>query len=163
MWKCLLTWKVNLIYDNCFTNKKYKFSKELKLILLNVPLNLTSHTSTILSKAFCSSNGVFLLLKEKMIENEVSILRMVQHPNIIRLIEDFDTQDELFLVMELVKVRVWVQTLVCRRGEGDLELYTAKWNPFWTLRLKPETLRKNNLEAARAQWGDKEESYRCGT
>ncbi|XP_033632372.1 serine/threonine-protein kinase DCLK1-like [Asterias rubens] len=41
--------------------------------------------------------------KEKMIENEVSILRMVQHPNIIRLIEDFDTQDELFLVMELVK------------------------------------------------------------
>ena len=61
-----------------------------------------------------------------MIENEVSILRMVQHPNIIRLIEDFDTQDELFLVMELVKVRVWVQTLVCRRGEGDLELYTAK-------------------------------------
>ncbi|XP_038055671.1 serine/threonine-protein kinase DCLK1-like [Patiria miniata] len=41
--------------------------------------------------------------KEKMIQNEVSILRQVQHPNIIQLIEEFDTPSELFLVMELVK------------------------------------------------------------
>ncbi|XP_022086203.1 serine/threonine-protein kinase DCLK1-like isoform X2 [Acanthaster planci] len=41
--------------------------------------------------------------KEKMIQSEVSILRQVQHPNIIRLIEEFDTPSELFLVMELVK------------------------------------------------------------
>lgn len=39
-----------------------------------------------------------------MIENEVSILRRAKHPNIIRLIEEFDSQDKLFLVMELVKV-----------------------------------------------------------
>ncbi|XP_036355544.1 serine/threonine-protein kinase DCLK1-like, partial [Octopus sinensis] len=38
-----------------------------------------------------------------MIENEVSILRKAKHPNIIRLIEEFDSPDQLFLVMELVK------------------------------------------------------------
>ncbi|XP_048777484.2 serine/threonine-protein kinase DCLK1-like isoform X2 [Ostrea edulis] len=41
--------------------------------------------------------------KEHMIENEVSILRRVDHPNIILLIEEFDTKDSLYLVMEYVK------------------------------------------------------------
>ena len=43
--------------------------------------------------------------KEQMIENEVSILRRVKHVNIIALIEEFETSEELYLVMELVKVR----------------------------------------------------------
>ena len=42
--------------------------------------------------------------KEQMIENEVSILRRVRHPNIIQLVEEFDFPSELYLVMELVKV-----------------------------------------------------------
>ncbi|XP_068135298.1 serine/threonine-protein kinase DCLK2 isoform X4 [Hyperolius riggenbachi] len=41
--------------------------------------------------------------KEHLIENEVSILRQVKHPNIIMLIEEMDTTTELYLVMELVK------------------------------------------------------------
>ncbi|XP_044286908.1 serine/threonine-protein kinase DCLK2 isoform X4 [Varanus komodoensis] len=41
--------------------------------------------------------------KEHLIENEVSILRRVKHPNIIMLIEEMDTTMELYLVMELVK------------------------------------------------------------
>ncbi|XP_059682969.1 serine/threonine-protein kinase DCLK2 isoform X4 [Gavia stellata] len=41
--------------------------------------------------------------KEHLIENEVSILRRVKHPNIIMLIEEMDTPAELYLVMELVK------------------------------------------------------------
>ncbi|XP_018416803.1 PREDICTED: serine/threonine-protein kinase DCLK2 isoform X1 [Nanorana parkeri] len=41
--------------------------------------------------------------KEHLIENEVSILRQVKHPNIIMLIEEMDTITELYLVMELVK------------------------------------------------------------
>nr|XP_028598706.1 LOW QUALITY PROTEIN: serine/threonine-protein kinase DCLK2 [Podarcis muralis] len=41
--------------------------------------------------------------KEHLIENEVSILRQVKHPNIIMLIEEMDTATELYLVMELVK------------------------------------------------------------
>ena len=35
----------------------------------------------------------------------MSILRRVKHPNIIMLIEEMETATELFLVMELVKVR----------------------------------------------------------
>ncbi|XP_060929106.1 serine/threonine-protein kinase DCLK1-like [Limanda limanda] len=41
--------------------------------------------------------------KEHMIQSEVSILRRVKHPNIVLLIEEMDTQSELYLVMELVK------------------------------------------------------------
>ncbi|KAI1241921.1 hypothetical protein IHE44_0005429 [Lamprotornis superbus] len=42
--------------------------------------------------------------KEHMIQNEVSILRRVKHPNIVLLIEEMDMPTELYLVMELVKV-----------------------------------------------------------
>ncbi|XP_051515143.1 serine/threonine-protein kinase DCLK2 isoform X2 [Myxocyprinus asiaticus] len=41
--------------------------------------------------------------KEHLIANEVAILRRVQHPSIIMLIEELDTPTELYLVMELVK------------------------------------------------------------
>uniref|UniRef100_A0A671NSV5 Serine/threonine-protein kinase DCLK2 n=1 Tax=Sinocyclocheilus anshuiensis TaxID=1608454 RepID=A0A671NSV5_9TELE len=41
--------------------------------------------------------------KEHMIQNEVSILRRVKHPNIVLLIEEMDTYSELYMVMELVK------------------------------------------------------------
>ena len=41
-----------------------------------------------------------------MIQNEVSILRRVKHPNIVLLIEEMDVPTELYLVMELVKVGI---------------------------------------------------------
>ncbi|XP_049576185.1 serine/threonine-protein kinase DCLK2 isoform X2 [Syngnathus scovelli] len=41
--------------------------------------------------------------KEHLIENEVSVLRRVKHPNIIMLVEEVDTPSQLCLVMELVK------------------------------------------------------------
>ncbi|CAN7939634.1 unnamed protein product, partial [Ixodes hexagonus] len=41
--------------------------------------------------------------KEQMIANEVAILRRVQHRNIVQLVEEFDFDSELYLVMELVK------------------------------------------------------------
>lgn len=41
--------------------------------------------------------------KEHMIQSEVSLLRRVKHPNIVLLIEEIDTQHDLYLVMELVK------------------------------------------------------------
>ncbi|KAI1301564.1 Serine/threonine-protein kinase DCLK1 [Halotydeus destructor] len=40
--------------------------------------------------------------REAMIENEVSILRRVRHTNIIRLLEEFNYTNELYLVTELV-------------------------------------------------------------
>lgn len=39
-----------------------------------------------------------------MIQSEVSILRRVKHPNIVLLIEEIDAHNELYLIMELVKV-----------------------------------------------------------
>jgi hypothetical protein len=48
---------------------------------------------------------LFRLFQGQMIDNEVSILRQVKHPNIIQLLEEFDTRDKLYLVMELVRVR----------------------------------------------------------
>ena len=41
-----------------------------------------------------------------MIQNEVDILKKVKHPNIVELIEEFDSHTELFLVIELVKVNI---------------------------------------------------------
>lgn len=37
----------------------------------------------------------------QLIENEVDILRKVNHPNIIRLLGEYDTPNELYLIMEL--------------------------------------------------------------
>lgn len=42
--------------------------------------------------------------KEHMIESEVDILRRVRHPNIVRLYAEHDEPEQLYLVMELVKV-----------------------------------------------------------
>lgn len=44
--------------------------------------------------------------REFMIANEVSILRRVNHPNIISLVEVFDYYNELYLVTELVTVSI---------------------------------------------------------
>lgn len=42
--------------------------------------------------------------KEHRIESEVDILRRVRHPNIVRLFAEHDEPEQLYLVMELVKV-----------------------------------------------------------
>ena len=39
-----------------------------------------------------------------MVENEIEIMKRCKHENIIKLIEEFETPTELYLVMELVKV-----------------------------------------------------------
>ncbi|XP_050829741.1 serine/threonine-protein kinase DCLK2 isoform X5 [Serinus canaria] len=64
---------------------------------------LSTPKSTKSSSSSPTSPGSFRGLKEHLIENEVSILRRVKHPNIIMLIEEMDTPTELYLVMELVK------------------------------------------------------------
>ena len=57
----------------------------------------TKYALKIINKAKCRG-------REQMIESEVSILRRVKHSNIIQLMEDYNTADEMYLVMELVKV-----------------------------------------------------------
>uniref|UniRef100_A0A1I8FY28 non-specific serine/threonine protein kinase n=1 Tax=Macrostomum lignano TaxID=282301 RepID=A0A1I8FY28_9PLAT len=41
--------------------------------------------------------------KEHMVINEVRIMKMCQHHNIVRLVEEYETRTEIYLVMELVK------------------------------------------------------------
>ena len=43
--------------------------------------------------------------KEHMIENEINVMKACQHPNIVKLNEEFETNDEIYLIMELVKVK----------------------------------------------------------
>ncbi|EDV29000.1 uncharacterized protein TRIADDRAFT_49758 [Trichoplax adhaerens] len=40
--------------------------------------------------------------KEKSLENEIAILQKVEHPNIVKLIELYDSKTHLYLIMELV-------------------------------------------------------------
>jgi hypothetical protein len=53
----------------------------------------------------------------------VSILRRVKHPNIIMLVEEMETATDLFLVMELVKVRMGGLTGV----QGQSKDGRAQW------------------------------------
>jgi hypothetical protein len=39
-----------------------------------------------------------------MIENELKILRKVKHPNIVKLVEEYRSEHQFFLIMELLQV-----------------------------------------------------------
>ncbi|XP_048384691.2 serine/threonine-protein kinase DCLK3 [Stegostoma tigrinum] len=40
--------------------------------------------------------------KEVMIENEITIIKSLSHPHIVRFIEEFETKDEIYLIMEYI-------------------------------------------------------------
>ncbi len=41
-----------------------------------------------------------------MIENELEILRKVKHTNIVKLVEEYKTDDHVYLIMEFLKVKI---------------------------------------------------------
>lgn len=43
--------------------------------------------------------------KEHMIENEIAIMKACNQENLVRLLDEYETTEEIYLVMELVKVR----------------------------------------------------------
>lgn len=43
--------------------------------------------------------------REDTIQNEVSILRRIKHRNIVQLIEEFESDSTIYMIMELVTVR----------------------------------------------------------
>ena len=45
-----------------------------------------------------------LMGKEHMVESEIEILKICKHTNIVKLYEEFETSDRIYLAMELVKV-----------------------------------------------------------
>ena len=50
--------------------------------------------------------------REDIVENELKIMRKVNHPNIAKLINDFESTDKVIIVMELLQV-IYVCTYVC--------------------------------------------------
>ncbi|XP_075684651.1 serine/threonine-protein kinase DCLK3 [Rhinoderma darwinii] len=44
-----------------------------------------------------------LVGKEDIIENEVRIIKLLSHPNIVKLLDDFETENEIYLIMEYIK------------------------------------------------------------
>ncbi|KAM3929778.1 serine/threonine-protein kinase DCLK3 [Leptodactylus fuscus] len=44
-----------------------------------------------------------LVGKEDIIENEVRIIKSLSHPNIVKLLDDFETENEIYLIMEYIK------------------------------------------------------------
>jgi len=45
--------------------------------------------------------------KEHMIDNEIFIMKSCNHPNIVKLHEEFETKNEVYLVTDLVKVNLF--------------------------------------------------------
>ncbi|XP_069469298.1 serine/threonine-protein kinase DCLK3 isoform X2 [Ambystoma mexicanum] len=41
--------------------------------------------------------------KEDMIENEISIIKCLSHPNIVKLLDEYETETKIYLIMEYVK------------------------------------------------------------
>lgn len=67
-------------------------------------------------------------MQEHLIENEVAVLREVKHPNIIMLMEEVDTSSELYLVMELIKVRSTSKNCQCVRATRcNSCFYGCRW------------------------------------
>lgn len=48
--------------------------------------------------------AVLVAGKEQMVENEIEVMKLCDHQNICKLIEEYETQNEIYLIMELVKV-----------------------------------------------------------
>lgn len=43
--------------------------------------------------------------KEHMIDNEIAIMKACNQENLVKLHDEFETREEIYLVMELVKVK----------------------------------------------------------
>lgn len=87
-----------------------------------------------------------------MIQNEVAILRRVKHPNIVLLIEEVDTYNELYLVMELVKVRVHGYIIVLSDLFFALLCWTKKrWIAIFFTHCVPAFIMSNLRWTARSR------------
>lgn len=99
-----------------------------------------SITNVIQFSFFLPVKSVFFsLLQEHMIQNEVAILRRVKHPNIVLLIEEVDTYNELYLVMELVKAGVHFCTFIPVWFLYILSVMTVRGSGIKVAKLKKQS------------------------
>jgi serine/threonine protein kinase len=66
----------------------------------------------------------FFLSKNQMIENELKILRRVKHPNIVKLVEEYRSQDFFYLIFEHYKVNAKI-------------IFTTDFSNMSTLTVEP--------------------------
>lgn len=69
------------------------------IILLTYRTTGTDYALKIIDKSKCRG-------KEDLLAREVAILRQVCHSNIISFIDEQETNDHLFLIMEYIKVSI---------------------------------------------------------
>ena len=83
--------------------------------------------------------------KEHMIENEIEIMKLCNHPNIARLIEEYETREEIYLIMELVKVSSQGQlenSCLSSRAFSQkyliqyLQIFQQIWQTCWKKEIK---------------------------
>ena len=67
-------------------------------------LHKPSHLILIHSISFPAIDFVSYYFQEHFVDSETDILRRVCHPNIVQLIEEYESVKEIFLILELVKV-----------------------------------------------------------
>ena len=104
---------MQLTYSSIFSCRKTQKPFALKIInkskvkgKVDTPSFSSSLLVTfqILVRTLSFNLSSFFNSKEHMIENEILILRKISHPNIVKLLEEFETPKEIYLVMELVPV-----------------------------------------------------------
>ena len=91
--QCTHKYVISIYYFLCLLI----ISNQHKFYLIFLRTTGSNYAIKIIDKYKCQG-------KEAMLAREVAILRQVRHPNIISLIEEQETNDHLFLVMELMKV-----------------------------------------------------------
>ena len=63
--------------------------------------------------------------ESELLRTEISVLRLVKHPNLIRLYDVFETPDAIFLVMELVTGGELYEHIVGRARFTEFECYNV--------------------------------------
>jgi hypothetical protein len=59
--------------------------------------------------------------KENMIENELAILRRIKHPNIVKLVEEYKSDDYFYLIMEYLKGGDLLEALTAQEKYNEKE------------------------------------------
>ena len=67
-----------------------------------------------------------------MIENEIHIMKSCNHPNIVKLYEEFETKDEVYLVTDLVKVGHLLKFALIKNNLKAFTFFKIKLQPYTT-------------------------------
>jgi len=63
-----------------------------------------------------------------MIENELEILRRIKHPNIVKLIEEYKTEDYVYLIMEFLKAGDLLDDVTAKKKYTEKEAAHMVYN-----------------------------------